>query len=97
MPRPMKRQLAQPLVRALAGVLFIAAAFYLAAPGANASSAMTASANSFAALDTNLDGYIDNDEAARLPALHDAFDLLDRDGDGRLSLSEYAKAVSVAR
>jgi len=96
MPKQNKLLFSLPYIRSISGILFVASAFYFAAPGAKATSEKTATFNSFAELDTDLDGYIDSDEANKLPDLQAAFDLVDRDGDGRLSPLEYAKAVSVA-
>ena len=95
MPKENKLQFSLPLIRSISAILLVASAFYFAAPGAKASSATAAHFNSFAEFDTDLDGYIDSDGAGRLPDLQAAFDLVDRDGDGRLSPLEYAKAVSV--
>lgn len=39
-------------------------------------------------LDANADGAIDRNEAAKLPRLAQRFDVLDKDGDGRLSADE---------
>jgi len=96
MPKQNKLLLSLPYIRSISGILFVACAFYFAAPGAKATSEKAASFNSFAEFDADLDGYIDSDEAGRLPDLQAAFDLVDRDGDGRLSPLEYGKAVSVA-
>ena len=95
MPKENKLQFSLPLIRSISAILLVASAFYFVAPGAKASSATAASFNSFAEFDTDLVGYIDSDGAGRLPDLQAAFDLVDRDGDGRLSPLEYAKAVSV--
>ena len=96
MPKENKLQFSLPLIRSISAILLVASAFYFAAPGAKASSATAASFNSFAEFDTDLDGYIDIDEASKLADLQEAFDLVDRDGDGRLSPLEYGKTVSVA-
>ena len=96
MPKQNKLLFSLPYIRSISGILFVACAFYFAAPGAKATSATAASFNSFAELDTDLDGYIDIDEASKLADLQEAFDLVDRDGDGRLSPLEYGKAVSIA-
>lgn len=97
MPKQNKLLSSLPYIRSIFGILFIACAFYFAAPGAKASSTTAASFNSFAEMDTDLDGYIDIEEASKLPDLQGAFDLIDRDGDGRLSPLEYGKAVSLAQ
>ena len=44
----------------------------------------------FAALDTNADGFIDRDEAAAHPALHDEFKALDIKRRGKLDRSDLA-------
>jgi hypothetical protein len=49
----------------------------------------------FEQLDFNHDGYVDRDEAARLPGLDAVFDKADRRADGRLDKVEYAKALAL--
>lgn len=49
----------------------------------------------FEQLDFNHDGYLDRDEAARLPGLEAVFDKADRRADGRLDKVEYAKALAL--
>ena len=48
-------------------------------------------AKSFAELDTNRDGVIDRKEAQASPALAKSFEAVDVNGDGRVSVEEYAK------
>lgn len=96
MPKEKKLQFSLSLIRSISAILLVASAFYFAAPNAKATSTTAARFNSFAEFDADLDGYIDSDEAGRLPDLQAAFDLVDQDGDGRLSPREFAKAVSVA-
>ena len=43
----------------------------------------------FKSLDTNHDGYIDQNEAAADPKVLAAFDKADRDKDGKLSVKEF--------
>ncbi len=47
------------------------------------------SATDFKELDTNADGYIDEQEAAELAALAEAFPQLDQDNDNKLSEEEF--------
>jgi hypothetical protein len=56
---------------------------------APADSAMTAAA-AFKRVDANQDGKLSKEEAARLPAIADKFDSLDKDKDGALSAEEFS-------
>jgi hypothetical protein len=49
----------------------------------------------FEQLDRNHDGYIDRDEATRLPGLDRVFESADRRAEGRLDKVEYAKALAM--
>lgn len=46
----------------------------------------------FAQLDRNTDGYLDERELAAVPGLAEALERLDRNGDGRLDRAEFARA-----
>lgn len=48
----------------------------------------------FARVDTNHDGLLSREEAARLPAIADKFDSLDLDRDQRLSPQEFAVGLN---
>ena len=48
-----------------------------------------AAADAFKRADTNQDGKLSRDEAARLPAIAARFDELDKDKDGSLSMDEF--------
>ncbi len=84
-------QFGQSLVVAIVAV----AALYATIPQAKAADPAPAEIKSFAALDTNLDGFIDKKEAGASPSLFKGFDSADTDGDGRLSPTEYGKSSSL--
>jgi hypothetical protein len=64
-----------------------AAAQQPAQPGASSTPEIA-----FMRADTNGDGKLTKAEAARLPAVSQKFDALDKDKDGALSMSEYMAA-----
>jgi EF hand len=51
----------------------------------------------FKRLDANQDGRISRDEAARMPALAERFDQLDKDKDGFLSAEEFASGFETMK
>lgn len=63
-------------------------------PGAQDRAALEAA---FARADTNGDGKLSKEEAARLPAIAAKFAELDKDKDGSLSMDEFAAGYSAAK
>ena len=63
------------------------------APDAKGRMAMEAA---FSRADADGDGKVSKEEAGRLPAIAVKFDLLDKDQDGTLTLSEFAAGYSPA-
>jgi hypothetical protein len=54
-------------------------------------------AAAFARADTNGDGKLSKEEATRFPAIADKFEALDKDGDGMLTLAEFAVAFETPK
>jgi Ca2+-binding EF-hand superfamily protein len=75
------------LVVALAGAAFTVSA-QAAAPDRAAIEA------AFTRADTNKDGMISKDEAAKLPAIAAKFSQIDKDKDGMLNIDEFAAGYS---
>lgn len=63
-----------------------------AAPAPDAKGRMAIEA-AFTKADTNADGKISKDEAAKMPEIAAKFDALDKDKDGALTLAEFAAGV----
>lgn len=74
------------------------AAFALAAAAQTPKPAVSAEAvaAAFKRADTNQDGKLSKEEAARLPAIAEKFDQLDTNHDGFLSLEEFAVGFAAA-
>lgn len=91
----MLRRIKLQFWQSLACGLLAASAVYALFPRAHAAEPTRAEAMSFGVLDLNQDGFVDKKEAAVLPSVTKVFDAADVDKDGRLSPSEYAKALSL--
>jgi len=65
-----------------------------AQPSAGATSGASSTQPSFAALDTNRDGSVSQDEAGAAPGLARKFARLDKNRDGKLSASEFTGHAS---
>ena len=61
--------------------------------GADAGRAAEALAAAFKRADANHDGRLTREEAARMPAVADRFEVYDKDGDGTLTLEEMSAAM----
>lgn len=68
----------------------------MAAPAATDAKGRMAVEAAFAKADTNGDGKVSKDEAAKLPAIATKFDSLDKDKDGALTLAEFAAGYNPA-
>jgi hyperosmotically inducible protein len=71
-----------------------AAAALIAAAGAVPAAEADAGAGDFSRLDTNRDGFVSREEAARIPDFSIAFEESDDNRDGRLDSAEFLKAQS---
>jgi len=80
----------------LAGFAFGAAA-QTKAPADTPAKSQTAAESAFASADTNNDGKLSKEEAARLPAVAAKFDQLDKDKKGYLTLEEFAAGYTAAK
>ncbi len=74
----------------VASLALAAAAQTTAAPPAPTAKDKTAMEAAFTRADTNGDGKLSKDEAARMPAIAAKFDELDTNKDGSLSMDEFA-------
>ena len=75
---------------AVASLALAATAQTTAAPAAPTAKDKTAMEAAFTRADTNADGKLSKDEAARMPAITAKFDELDTNKDGSLTMDEFA-------
>lgn len=95
----MKRRLSNGLSAALAGSALLLVGAALAQTGAGGTGGTGGSGTgspsmAFKRLDTNQDGKISREEAARATGMSDRFDQMDQDRDGQLSSEEFAAGAS---